>query len=94
MADHSKTVGSLIRAAESAAAATKEGDLVANLVALLQSIIRSEADPYLLAGVLAEIIAAIVAQRVPVKRQAEVSRQMVRVLRDRLRAHGLAPPDL
>jgi hypothetical protein len=33
------------------------------------SIIRSEADPYLLAGVLSEAVAAIVAQRVPVERQ-------------------------
>jgi hypothetical protein len=69
VADHSKTVGSLIRAAEDAATAAQEGDLVGNFVILLESIIRSEADPYLLAGVLSKAVAAIVAQRVPVERQ-------------------------
>ena len=92
MADHSKTVGSLIRAAENAATAAQEGDLVGNFVVLLRSIIRSEADPYLLAGVLSEAVAAIVAQRVPVDRQPEVSREMVQVFWDRLRAHGVSWP--
>jgi hypothetical protein len=57
-----------------------------------QKIIRSEADPYLLAGALSEAVAAIVAQRVPVERQPEVSREMVQVFWDRQRAHGVAPP--
>ena len=93
MADHSKTVGSLIRAAEIAATAAQEGSLVDNFVVLLKSIIRSEADPYFLAGVFSEAVAAIVAQRVPVERQPEVSREMVQVFWDRLRAHGIHPPD-
>jgi hypothetical protein len=67
---------------------------VAYFVVLLKLLIRSEADPYILAGALAEGVAATVAQRVPVERQAEASREIVQVLRDRLRAHGVAPPNL
>ena len=94
MADHSKTVASLIRAAEQAFAAAKEDDLVAYLAVLLRLLIWTEADPHLLAGALAEGVAATIAERIPAERQGEASREIVQVLVDRLRAHGVAPPDL
>lgn len=94
MADHSKTVASLIRAAEQAVAAAKEDDLVTYLVVLLRLFIWTEADPHLLAGALAEGVAATIAERIPAERQGEASREIVQVLVDRLRARGVAPPDL
>ena len=94
MADHSKTVASLIRAAEQAVAAAKEDDLVAFLAVLLRLLVWTEADPHLLAGALAEGVAATIAERIPAERQGEASREIVQVLVDRLRARGVAPPDL
>jgi hypothetical protein len=94
MADHSKAVASLIRAAEQAFAAAKEDDLVAYLAVLLRLFIWTEADPHLLVGALAEGVAATIAERIPAERQGETSREIVQVLLDRLRAHGVAPPDL
>jgi hypothetical protein len=73
MADHSKTVASLIRAAEQAVAAAKEDDLVAFLAVLLRLLVWTEADPHLLAGALAEGVAATIAERIPAERQGEAS---------------------
>ena len=92
MADHTSTVASLIQAAEAAAA--DRTDPLAVLTLLLKMLIRSDADPYLLAGVLAEGLASTIAQRIPADIQVDVSREIVLVLRDRLKAHGVASPDL
>jgi hypothetical protein len=63
-------------------------DPLAILVALLKLVMVSDADPYLLAGALAEGIAATIAKKIPAARQGEVAVATVRLLRDRLQAHG------
>jgi hypothetical protein len=55
----------------------------------LKLTIDSDVDPYLLIGELIEAIAVAAAKRIPAEKQGEVSVEAVRLLRDRLRAHGV-----
>jgi hypothetical protein len=48
------------------------------------------ADPYLLIGVLLEGAVHTVAKHIPAERQGETTKQLGRLLAERLRAHGLA----
>jgi hypothetical protein len=59
------------------------------LAALLRLLIADETDPYVLTGILIEGIAAAIAKGIPAERQAEMSVEAMRLLRDRMRAHGL-----
>ena len=86
MPDRPAALDALIRDAEAAAA--DQTDPLAVLVMLMQIVIRSDADPYLLNGALIEGIAMTIMQRIPAERREEVSRQVMRVLHDRLRAKG------
>ena len=86
MPDRPAALDALIRDAE--AAATEQTDPLAVLVMLMRLVIRSDADPYLLNGALIEGIAMTIIQRIPAERREEVSRQVMRVLHDRLRAKG------
>jgi hypothetical protein len=86
MPDRPSALDALIRDAEAAAA--EQTDPLAVLVMLMRLVIRSDADPYLLNGALIEGIAMTIIQRIPAERREEVSRQVMRVLHDRLRAKG------
>ena len=59
------------------------------LIRPVRSAIASDTDPYLLAGALIEGVAATIANGIPHERQEEVSVESVRLLRDRMRGHGL-----
>ena len=72
---------------ETEAAAANHADPIAVLVTVLRAVIQSDADPYLLSGVLLEGVATTIATRLPPERQGEMSVATVRLLRDRL--HGL-----
>jgi hypothetical protein len=70
------------------AAAANQTDPLAVLVLLMQMLIRSDADPYLLNGALVEGIAATIMQRIPAEKRGEASLEAMRLLRDQLRSHG------
>jgi hypothetical protein len=55
---------------------------------LMRMVIRSDADTYLLNGALIEGVATTIMQRIPAVRREEVSRQVMRVLHNRLRVKG------
>jgi hypothetical protein len=82
----SRSVARLIRQAEGAARG--ESDPVAILVAVTKLVIKSDADPYCLAGAMIEGLATTIATKLPPERRGEVSVEAVRMLRDRLRATG------
>jgi hypothetical protein len=86
MPDRPAALDALIRDAEAAAA--DQTDPLAVLVMLMQMVIRSDADPYLLNGALIEGVATTIMQRIPAERREDVSRQAMRVLHDRLRTKG------
>lgn len=77
----------LIHDAEAKAAS--EPDHLAALIAVLRLTIASEADPYLLTDALIEGTAAAIAKRIPPEKQGDVAVEAVRLLRDRLRGHGV-----
>jgi hypothetical protein len=86
MPDRFPALDALIRDAEAVAA--ERPDVLRTLVVLLKAAIASDTDPYLLTGALIEGIAATVAHRIPAETQGDVSVEIVRLLRDRLRAQG------
>ena len=69
------------------AAASQPPDMLTVLITTLNAVISSAADPYLVSAALIEGVARTVVQKIPVMRQGEVSVAIVRLLRDRLRAH-------
>ena len=68
--------------------AADQTDPLAVLILLMQMLIRSEVDPYLLNGALIEGIAATIMQRIPAEKRGEASLEAMRLLRDQLRSHG------
>jgi hypothetical protein len=86
MPDHSAAIEALIHDAEAAAA--NQTDPLAVLVMLMRMVIKSDADPYLLNGALIEGVATTIMQRIPAEMREEVSRQVMRLLHDRLRETG------
>ena len=61
---------------------------IAVLLMLMRMVIKSDADPYLLNGALIEGVATTIMQRIPAEMREEVSRQVMRLLHDRLRETG------
>jgi hypothetical protein len=60
--------------------------ILAEVIAMIGA---SEADPYLVLGVLVEGIAHTVAHHIPAERQAATIAEVARLLSIRLKAHGL-----
>jgi hypothetical protein len=79
----------LIHRVEAKAKVSAEPDRLAAMIAILNLIIASETDPFLLVGSLLEAIAKTVAERVPAHKRGEASVEAVRLLRDLLKAHGM-----
>ncbi len=86
MPNHAPAVAVLIRDAQVAAA--KHPDPFDLLVPFLKCAIDSNIDAYLLNAALVEAIAYTLARRIPLKRQPEVSTEVIRLLRERFTAHG------
>ena len=76
---------SMIRQVEANAAA--EPDNVAALAAMLRLVIASDADPYILVGVLIEGLAEAIVQRIPAEKQGDVGLQSMRLLLQQLKAY-------
>lgn len=70
-------------------AAEEQSSPLTSLIRHVRSVIASDTDPYHLAGALIEGVAATIAERIPHERHGEVSVESVRLLRDRMRGHGL-----
>lgn len=77
----------LIRDIESQAATRPE--LPEILAVVIRMMVSSDADPYLLLGVMTEGIAHAIAERIPAEEQAEVADEALSLLRERLEANGL-----
>ena len=74
--------------AEVEAQAAERPDPLLVVAALLKLIIASDADPYLMTGLLVEGIAGSIANNIPPERQGEVAVEVVRLLRERLCKYG------
>jgi len=59
------------------------------LAIVIHMMVASDADPYLLLGVLTEGITHAISSRIPAKDQAEVAEEALSLLRERLKEHGL-----
>ena len=64
-------------------------DMLGGLVIGIKHCIQAQADPYLMAGVLAEGIAAVVAENVPAEKQAATALAVLKLLHDRLSEHDV-----
>ena len=82
VANRFPALDALIRDVETIAA--DQTDPLAVLILLMQMLIRSEVDPYLLNGALIEGIAATIMQRIPAEKRGEASLEAMRLLRDQL----------
>lgn len=89
-ADFHRTVASLDMAAQQAA--NRVPDRVATLVDQIKLATKSNADPYLLIGALAEGAVQALIQRIPAERQPDTSAALVQIIMDRLRDEGLRSP--
>jgi hypothetical protein len=78
----------LIHRVEAKARVPAEPDRLTAMIAILNLIIASKTDPYLLIGSLLEAIAKTLAERIPAHKRGEASVEAVRLLRDLLKAHG------
>jgi hypothetical protein len=77
----------LIEQAEQAAAATPDPtNLLAHVIRLT---VDTDADPYLILGVLVEGVAHTLAMRIPDERRSEIAGEVSRLLVERLKAHGI-----
>lgn len=77
----------LIRDIESQTASRPE--LAEILAVVIRMMVASDADPYLLLGVLTEGIAHTIASRIPEDEQADTAEEALSLLQERLEANGL-----
>lgn len=80
-------VDALIRQVQSVAADRPDPTLI--LAEVIRIIGASEADPYLIIGILVEGAAHTLVKHIPAERQADTAAAMVQLLRDRLKAGNL-----
>ena len=59
------------------------------LAVVIRMMVASNADPYLLLGVMTEGVAHAIASRIPSEDQADVAEEAVSLLQERLEANGL-----
>jgi hypothetical protein len=83
------TIETLIREVEAQAASRPE--LPSLLAAVIRMMAESEADPYMLAGVMIEGAVHTLTSRVPAEVQSEAAAALVRLLAERLRENGVEP---
>lgn len=77
----------LIEQAEQAAAATPDPTSV--LAHVIRLTAKTDADPYLILGVLVEGVAHTLETRIPDERHGEIGKEVSDLLLERLRAHGI-----
>jgi len=70
-------------------ASSRKPDSIELLASMIRLATDDGADPYLILGVLIEGAARTVARHIPPERQAETTGELRRLLRERLKAHGL-----
>ncbi len=84
-----KITGKHVSRSNTEAIATGQSDPLTILLELLRRTIASDADPYLLVGSLVEGIASAIALKISREEHGEIAVETVRLLRDRMRSHGL-----
>ncbi len=77
----------LIEQAEQVAATTPDPTSV--LAHVIRLTVKTDADPYLILGVLVEGVAHTLERRVPDERRSEIGKEVSELLLERLRAHGI-----
>ena len=80
-------VKALIRRVQRVAADRPDPRVI--LAEVIRMIGASEADPYEVLGVLVEGAAHMLSEHIPPERQADTAAELVRLLTDRLKAHGI-----
>jgi len=81
-------VKALIRRVQRVAADRPDPRVI--LAEVIHMIGASEADPYEVLGVLVEGAVHTIAEHIPAERQADTAQELLRLLTDRLKAHGIA----
>ena len=64
-------------------------DLPEVLATVVRMMAASDADPYLLVGVLTEGVSHVIASRIPEEERSEVAEEALSLLQERLQANGL-----
>jgi hypothetical protein len=77
----------LIEQAEQVAAATPDPTTL--LAHVIRLIVKTDADPYLILGVLVEGAAHTLATRIPEERRHEIGKEVSNLLAERFKAHGI-----
>jgi hypothetical protein len=77
----------LIEQAEQAAAASP--DPTSLLAHVIRLVVKTDADPYLILGVLVEGVAHSLATRIPDERRGEIGKEVSHLLAERFKAHGI-----
>ena len=84
---HAHQLAALAQVAQQAA--KEQADLIALLAQTAKDVSASEADPYLITGVLIEAVAHTLSAGIPAELQGATARAAVALLADRLYAAGL-----
>jgi hypothetical protein len=82
-----RTLDRLIRQANQTA--SRKPGSIEMLAMMIRLAAADEADPYLVIGVLMEGAVHTLTRHIPPERQAEAAEELERLLRERLKAHGL-----
>ena len=82
-------VEALIRRVQRVAADRPDPKVI--LAEMIRMIGASDADPYEVLGVLVEGVAHTLAQHIPPERHADTAAELIQLLTDRLKAHGITP---
>ena len=84
----SRPLDNLIRSANQIS--NRQPDSLQLLAHMIRVALNDGADPYLLTGILAEGAAYAISEHIPSERQPDAVSALMDVLKERLRAHGLA----
>jgi hypothetical protein len=87
--NHTATVAKIARLAHEAAAAVP--DPADELVKAIRAAMATDADPYLVIGILIQATATVVSESIPPQARPEVAAASIAMLINRLRANRAAP---
>ena len=83
-----RPLDNLIRSANQIS--NRQPDSLQLLAHMIRVALNDGADPYLLTGILAEGAAYTIGEHIPAERQPDAVSALMEVLKERLKAHGLA----
>jgi len=83
----SRPLDNLIRSANQIS--NRQPDALQLLAHMIRVALNDGADPYLMAGILAEGAAYTIGKHIPTERQPDAVSALMEILKERLRAHGV-----